>query len=88
MLKVILIMDDMPKSCHRCPLFCKLYSNNIRCKALDRRMDYYPYPKDFRQDWCPLKELPNKEKSAEGYGEYNEGYVSGWNLCLEEILTK
>ena len=55
MSKVFLIID-MPDSCYNCPLFGDHYSD-LCCKGLDNRSINYPYPKNFRQDWCPLKEL-------------------------------
>lgn len=88
MSKAILVID-MPNSCDKCPLFCGHYSD-IYCKGLNNRGINYPYPKDFRQEWCPLQELPNKKERdivKEDYnGGYSHGIVHGWNACLEEIL--
>jgi hypothetical protein len=58
MRKAILLID-MPNSCDGCPLFSNFYSD-MCCKALNNRGINYPYPKDFRQDWCPLKPVPEK----------------------------
>ena len=53
--KVYIIFDD-PESCDGCPLFGNHYSD-MCCKGTkERRGIDYPYPKDFKQDWCPLKE--------------------------------
>ena len=57
--KAVLVMD-MPSSCDKCPCFCGHYSD-MCCMALNNRTINYPYPKDFRQSWCPLKELPAGE---------------------------
>lgn len=85
MSKAILIFD-MPNSCEECSLFCGHYSD-MYCKGLNNRSINYPYPKDFRQDWCPLKEIPKRDDNDGLYQlEYTQGYMSGWNACLGEIL--
>lgn len=53
MKKAVLIID-MPDSCSKCPLFSDFYTD-MCCRGLNNRGIDYPYPKDFRQDWCPLK---------------------------------
>ena len=52
--KAILIID-MPESCDKCPLFHSFYTD-MTCGANNYGINY-PYPKDFKQDWCPLKPL-------------------------------
>lgn len=57
MSKSVLVIDT-PKSCAECPLFFDHYSD-MNCRGTKNyRTINYPYPKDFRQDWCPLKECP------------------------------
>ena len=55
MKKEAILIIDMPDSCSECPLFRDIYSD-MCCSGLNKRTIDYPYPKDFRQDWCPLKE--------------------------------
>lgn len=83
--KAILIID-MPDSCDKCPLFHGFYSN-MTCGVNHYGIDY-PYPKDFRQDWCPLKKLPEKyDIDNTPYNlDYNEDYELGYNACIDEIL--
>lgn len=57
-MKAFLIID-MPDSCSKCPLFSDFYSD-MCCNGLNNRSINYPYPKDFRQKWCPLKPVPDK----------------------------
>lgn len=82
--KAILVIN-MPKSCDECPLFGSHYSD-LCCKALNNRGINYPYPADFRQDWCPLKPMPKKMKGHDSiyyqWGDYEDGY----NACIDEIL--
>lgn len=53
--KVYIVFDD-PESCDACPLFGNHYSD-MCCKGTkERRTIDYPYPEDFKQDWCPLKD--------------------------------
>lgn len=97
MSKAILVID-MPDSCDECPLFCGHYSD-MCCGGLHNRTINYPYPKDFKQDWCPLKEVPEKkdERYENGYmsklGFASTGYsidkvAVGYNQCIDEILGK
>lgn len=82
MSKAILVMD-MPSSCDVCPLFCPHYSD-MTCKANGRGINY-PYPKEVRQDWCPLKPMPSK-KSTEYNPCRNPYTAEGYNACIDEIL--
>lgn len=86
MSKAILVMD-MPDSCDKCPLFHDHYSD-MCCGGLNKRGINYPYPKDFRQEWCPLKKLPDKEDPTYENDEYDDGYAFGWNQCIENIASQ
>jgi hypothetical protein len=82
MSKSILVMDT-PKSCHDCCLFWSGYSD-MCCQAMDNRTINYPYPREFRQDWCPLKQLPEVDE-REHLLEWSRGYQAGWNDCINAI---
>lgn len=69
MSKAILILD-MPDNCEECPLFHNHYSD-MCCGGLNNRTIDYPYPKDFRQEWCPLNKLPDKEEATCESDEYD-----------------
>ena len=79
--KAILVID-MPESCDKCPLFHGFYTD-MTCGANNYGINY-PYPKDFIQDWCPLKEVPDR-KVVDWLAD-NAGWSCGWNACIEEIL--
>lgn len=82
MSKVVLVFD-MPDSCSKCPLFGGYYAD-MCCKGMNNRGINYPYPEDFRQDWCPLKPLP-EEDNDEHVSEWGRGYQGGWNDCINAI---
>lgn len=87
--KAILVMD-MPESCNKCPCFHGFYSD-MYCGALNDRTIDYPYPEDFRQDWCPLNPFPEQydieaEKNKPHDRDYNWEFEYGYNTCLQEIL--
>lgn len=85
MSKAILVID-MPKSCTQCPFLSDHYTD-MCCGASQNRTINYPYPKDFRQEWCPLKDIPLEHcSSGNPYDEYGDGYADGYNDCREEIL--
>lgn len=86
--KAILVID-MPESCDKCPLFHGFYTD-MTCGANNYGINY-PYPKDFRQDWCPLTPLPekyeiDKSKCSDPFYEFEFEY--GYNQCIDEILDK
>lgn len=81
MSKAVLVMD-MPSSCDECPLFDSHYSD-MTCKANGRSINY-PYPKDERQDFCPLRELPKKKEIRLDHALHE--YESGYNACIDELL--
>lgn len=92
MAKAIFIMD-MPESCFGCNfLYCNADAGIDSCQAMEvpRIVDSETYE---RPDWCPLRELPEKNpnnpelKSRVYYTEKGyEVFKSGWNACLDEIL--
>lgn len=88
MSKAVLIMD-MPSGCDKCPL-CGSHYSDMTCRANGRSINY-PYPKEARQDWCPLKPIPNKKEREvveENYnGGYSHGIVHGYNACIDELLS-
>lgn len=85
--KAILIID-MPDSCSTCPLFGGCYTD-MCCRGMNNRGIDYPYPEDFRQDWCPLKPAPEKydvDAAIENNPNYDPSYDVGRNDCIDEIL--
>lgn len=38
-----------------------------------------------RQNWCPLKLLPEKDTKNHFPDEFEDGYAIGWNACIDEI---
>ena len=76
---------EMPESCDKCPCFHGYYSDMCCGVANNRGIDY-PYPKDFRQRWCPLKPLPEEEVVEDLLDEYGDGWTDGWNAFREAIL--
>ena len=85
MSKAVLVID-MPNSCDECPLFCNYYSD-MYCECSNKAIDS-PYPENFRQDWCPLREMP--EKSYTGKSDYYQwgDWEDGWNTCIDNILSE
>lgn len=95
MSKSVLVVDT-PKTCMRCP-FGLFISDYIFCvitidkdgAAKQIRNDLYGIK---RQNWCPLKPLPEKMKVTGIYnGEYFKAggklpsYKIGWNDCIDAI---
>lgn len=82
--KAILVID-MPESCEKCPLFHGFYTD-MTCGANNYSINY-PYPKDFRQYWRPLKPVPRMRFTYIGHdSESIADYNDGWNNCIRKIL--
>ena len=83
-MKAILVLE-MPSSCDNCPLFGSHYSD-MTCMGNGRGINY-PYPKEVRQDWCPLKPMPKKKPTI---GKESDNDIlcmnAGYNACIDEIL--
>ena len=80
-MKAILVID-MPSSCDECPLFCSHYSD-MTCRASGYGIDY-PYPENFRQEWCPLRPVPEKRQTTNDFWQGCVNIVR--NACIDEIL--
>ena len=80
-MKAILVMD-MPSSCDKCPLFGSHYSD-MTCRLNGYGIDY-PYPENFRQEWCPLRPVPEKRQTTDDFWQGCVNIVR--NHCIDEIL--
>ena len=90
MAKAVLVMN-MPECCADC--YCGYFERdtkelNLVCGATGEDANNVGKP-----DWCPLRELPEKNPSnpelAPGVYYTEKGYEvykNGWNACLDEIL--
>ena len=83
MSKAMLIMD-MPKSCAECQFFARF--DLVKNCSLNGKPVEYPNHKKSRQDWCPLQEVLGKACKSCYPDDYDEGYVDGYNACIDEIL--
>lgn len=96
MVKAVLVMD-MPESCDMCDFADdtqppRYGERTLYCNAPGIGYDVTDYIA-CRPDWCPLRELPEKNpsnpelKPGVYYSEKGyEVYKRGWNACLDEIL--
>lgn len=90
MAKAVLVMD-MPDDC----TMCKFFDLDGQCHAVDVENPWSTDPEKAKPDWCPLRELPEKNpnnpelKPGVYYTEKGyEVFKSGWNACLDEILRE
>ena len=89
MSKAILIMD-MPESCDMCDFVDdeqppRYGEKTLYCGIPGMGEDVTDYIA-CRPEFCPLRELPEKEHNNNGYDEYSDGYDAGLNACLNKIL--
>ena len=79
--KAVLVMDMPEQVCQKCTLCYETEDDEYLCCAVGKLV-----PDGEKPDWCPLRELPEKEHNDNGYDEYSDGYDAGWNACLNKIL--
>lgn len=77
MSKATLIID-MPDSCRDCEFF------GLSCKLTNKKCNHYD--ENGRAGHCPLSLLPEKDNTNCFPDEWEDGYVSGWNACLDTIF--
>ena len=81
--KAILVID-MPENCKNCMCYVLGAKNNF-CEVTR----FAIFDNAIKPSWCPLKPVPDKQYeggtwTVDGYIE--DGFSSGWNACIEEIL--
>ncbi len=81
MIKAILILDEMPKNCWDCPI-CYDF---IACPVAEKGTPMNDADEDARPDFCPLRPMPKKEPPTIMNDEYDDGYVTGWNRCIDQM---
>lgn len=80
MSKAILVMD-MPENCEHCACKYPSYKDDALydCAITGKTVPINGGRYGKKPDWCPLRELPEKEHN-------DNGYDAGWNACLNKIL--
>lgn len=87
--KAVLVMDMPEQICQKCKLCYETENGDeYMCCAVGKLV-----PDGEKPDWCPLRELPEKNpnnpelKPGVHYTEKGyEVFKSGWNACLDKIL--
>lgn len=91
--KALLVMD-MPKGCFYCDChYEKDYDYRYKiegekcCGIKNINIDdFCDYVNPRKPDWCPLKEMPEKQDEDCWPDEYEAGFAWGWNSCIDYIL--
>lgn len=96
MAKSVLVMD-MPESCSKCK-FLYEFQGIKKCQLMnvlnngESRLSQHTFT-EKRHDWCPLRELPEKEETTYPQACYENSYwtdemKAGFNACLNEIMRQ
>lgn len=80
MSKAILVLLEMPEKCLRCD-FGFDQGDTAYCSRLEKSVERT----DHRSGCCPLRLMPKKEPPTIMNDEYDDGYVTGWNRCIDQI---
>ncbi len=76
--KSILVIDEM-----NCCDMCKLGFENECSGEFECFMEptkHIENPEGEKPDWCPLRKLPDRLPTTQGYD-----YPDGWNDCLDKL---
>lgn len=84
-MKAILVIE-MPSSCIDCP-FSSFILGQAQWECEANKMELSDIDLDIeRPDYCPLREVPQKDGSVFCNDEFDEGWVQGYNACIDELL--
>lgn len=84
MSKSILVINT-PESCFLCQFSysCSVAGNYCSAKnTLISEREYF----DKKPDWCPLKDVPEKQNYKKFLDDDAEPYCTGYNDCVDRIL--
>lgn len=82
MSKVMFVMDK-PESCEKCKLSRCLPAKGVGICGINR--EHFDDMTKV-QDWCPMRDVPEKDNESYYPDEYQDGFAAGYNFCLDEIL--
>ena len=76
-----------PERCEDCPCIGISAGCHVGyCKLAGKiNSDYHV---QIIPNWCPLKELPEKDREDHYPDEWEDGYADGWNACIDEITGR
>lgn len=84
-MKAILV-TDMPDNCMECDVKFRDWQTHC-CAGDDEKREVWEYAiNGTKPDWCPLREMPEREHDADLWDDYYRGVEDGWNNCIDEIL--
>ena len=76
-----IIVVAVPDSCADCK-----FSEFHKC-IVNSNSNWMYSAKNDKPRWCPIQSVPDKlGEPSDPYYEYDTGYCTGWDSCLEEIL--
>lgn len=97
-MKAILVLDEMPKNCLKCPIGKNISIPLETCMQCPIGKCVIDEETRTRPDWCPLRPAPSKKKERysmnrqtstghwKTYGEKTDSVAVGYNACIDEIL--
>lgn len=86
-MKAILVIDEMPKNCGECRFCdgdCCYITSNKNEELGGVILDCVDHL-DIREDWCPLKPMPETKETYTKDKAKDYWIACGWNACIEEL---
>lgn len=79
---IVIELPKAPEDCYHCN---QIDDTCGYCKYVGRFVDHYVKPGD-RYPTCPIREMPQKDKTCYGTDEFSRGAATGWNMCIDAFL--
>ena len=81
-----MLIMDMPIDCADCICSMRILDSGESGRCLKTNKIFEAWGK--RQDWCPLREVPEKDSKSYCPDEYEDGFADGYNYCIDKILKE
>ena len=78
---IIIGTEEMPQDCFD----CDVPDNSYWCKYAEIFIDHRTEP-GKRYAGCPMTCIPAKKSHDYVSDEYDDGFFSGWNACIDAIM--
>lgn len=84
-MKAVLVIDNYPSECIECP-FSKVYASNhlAETHCILTAKTFWNGVNERAKD-CPLKPMPKRMSNGLDEDVFEQGYLSGWNACIDKI---
>ena len=82
MSKGLIILDEIPVSCCKCP--CNIIDSYgfVMCQKSNKKLTTTEVMR-CKPNWCPIQKMPEKKGFENVVSTTSLGWIQGWNSCIE-----